>query len=454
MKVTPPPQPGPTGGNSPPSDVAQLLDKMNLSPGSTTMAQVVTKLQSSAGDQPNLWQLVFNGQKLSVSSDAPLKPGQIIQVLRAGNQLQLMQILNAQPPSANPVSQLAQALAERLPFQHRLDQGIQQLLRLLATLEQPTQPTPLSQTATQSTEQPARQGQIPAENAALKEAIIKLAKLLPSASQLARLADQPEPAAAVKQMLAQSGHFTEPRLVAKLLQSIPERPILADLKVALFELVSAASGETHPDRLTTLLKNLKPSVSQELVQAPLQFPSLMPTHTAPTAQKQDTLDTGQLLKLLAGMLNRINVNQLHAQMINQQASQDGPPPHTLLVEIPWLNPQSEPRSLQLRLERREEGRQGDEHKRRKRVMQWRLNLSLDLDGLGPVHFELALQDRKLDTRVWAEQSNTVRLLERETPRLQERLDKLHLASVKIECRRGQPSTPRTQLEQRLVDIKA
>lgn len=464
MKVTPPPSPTP-GDAGPPgnrSEASQLLDKLQLELGGSTMARVMAKLES-AGNQKEHLLLELNGQTLKVVSDAKLQPGQQVRIQRAGNQLRLMEVLSPQTPETLPLQELTRALAARLPFQHRLDTGLGQLLALLkgATNQRGATSPPQSAGSRPGPAELTTHPRLPVKAAPVRDAIEKLAQMLPRAETLARIAEQPHPEQAVKALLRQSGHFSEPQLNARLLPEAlrgalsPESKtaLPPDFKLALFDVVRALSANQDPAAIITTLKAIQPAVSHDLVQAPLQFPFLpAPSHQS-VAQHQENLDTGQLLKLLAGMLNRVNVNQLHAQSISQQQGPDAAPAHAWLVEIPWLNPQEQPRTLQLRMERREQD-DSSRGRRRKRVMQWRLNLSLELDGLGPVHFELALQDRRLDTRMWAEKASTLRLLEKESSRLRGRLDRLGLASVSLECRKGQPPQRPTQLEQRLVDIKA
>ncbi len=455
MKVTPPPSPPQNeSGRSGPAEPARLLDQLKLELGGSTVARVMAKLESAGSQRANLL-LELNGQPLKVASETPLNPGQWVRVQRAGNQLRLMEVIDPAAPSpgggknAPPeLAGLIQALAARLPFQHRLDTGLQQLISLLRS--RPETPAPAPRTG-ELRQLPA--GSTAGTSETVRAAVEKLVQSLPRVQTLARLAEQPRPERAVRNLLIRSGHFTEAQLAERVFSDAARALPPADLKLALFEVVRAASPKQEPAQIIDALKILRPAVSQDLVQAPLQFPLAPASHQQQSPAHLEDQGGGQLLKLLVGMLNRISVNQLHAQTITQQSAPDATPAHTWMVEIPWINQQEQPRTVQLRIERRA-GDEAAQRRNRKRIIQWRLNLSLDLDDLGPVHFELALQNRQLDTRVWAEKPATVRVLERESERLRERLSQLDLETVKVECRRGQPNQRRTQLEQRLVDIKA
>ena len=78
--------------------------------------------------------------------------------------------------------------------------------------------------------------------------------------------------------------------------------------------------------------------------------SLAQASTASSAREEPP-NAGQLLRILAGMLNRITVNQLHTQVLNARGGTDaGAPTNTLLLELPWMNPQQQPKLAQLRIE--------------------------------------------------------------------------------------------------------
>ena len=444
MKVTSTPPPESGKGATAGSSLGQLLDGLRLQPGGQALAQVIARLEDTGNGNSRLL-LELAGRQVTVDAEMDLKPGQWIKVERAANQLRLMTTLTTPADSTTQLQgQVAGALAQRLPFQHRLDTGLLQLMRAL-------QATGSNGSLTGTSTQTAAPLPPTAQTA-----IGKLLQQLPPQQALAQLGGKSGDAAMVKRLLAGSGLFTEARLAQA--SQTGGTPPAGDLKLALMELVADLAGSRDPRQLTALLRDVKPSVSDDLVQAPLQFPGapapVNSNHGFIPLADDKPLDTGQMLKLLAGMLNRIAVNQLHSQSLTTQNTPDGPLHHTWLLEIPWLNPQGEPRSAQLRLERHPEDGGNANEKRRQRTIQWRLNLALDLDHLGPVFFEVALHNRKLETSIWAERETTVRLLEQQSDGLRQRLSDLDLEVARLECLRGHPQRRRTQLEQRLVDIRA
>lgn len=469
MKVTPPPPqtPSQTPPTSAPSDaprtaaqtVANVLDSTNLQPGQTAVAQVLQVLANADGESGGSHLLLsVQGQAINVDSNVELQPGQLIKVERAGNQLRLMELISPDTPGS--ADRIAQALVQRLPFQHRLDSGLRQLLQSLASLTTTAEgeaEAPPSGPGTTPQNPLGAPGKGESESP-LAAAIRKLVDQMPTQSKLAQLADQPNGAETIKQLLRNSGAFSEARL-ASLVGQGRTATLPPDFKLMLTE-VMARLAETPPppDAGGTTAKPgfSQASISDDLVQVPLRFPLLLSPlpRSADTEQSQKT-DTGALLKLVAGMLNRIAVTQLHSQSLNTQNSPDNPVQQTWLVEIPWMAGPNDPRTAQLRLERRErDEEEGGREKQRRRMIQWHLNLALELDGLGPVYFEIALREQKLDAHIWATKDHAVRVIRRESDGLRQRFTDLGLQVAHLECHRGQPRQAKTQLAQRLVDIKA
>ena len=99
-----------------------------------------------------------------------------------------------------------------------------------------------------------------------------------------------------------------------------------------------------------------------------------------------------MLRLLAGMPNRITVNQLHSQVLTARGGGDaaGPAPaSTLVLDLPWLTPQNEPRLAQVRIEQYPEDRESETRSAKTPTAEWRLSLTMDLDEAGSLHFDVA-----------------------------------------------------------------
>lgn len=460
MKVTPPQSPpapaSPDAPRIPAQTVANVLDSANLKPGQTAVAQVLQTLANADGESGgSRLLLAVQGQSITVDANVELQPGQLIKVERAGNQLRLMEIISPETPGN--ADRIAQALVQRLPFQHRLDSGLRQLLQSLASLTVGAEGEAEVPPST-----PKNSADIPGKDMprpSLETAIRKLIDQMPTQAKLSQLADQPNGAETIKQLLRNSGAFSEAHL-ASLIGQGRAATLPPDFKLMLTEIMTRlAETPTPPGEGGVAAKPSfsQASISDDLVQAPLRFPLLLSPlpRDAGNAEQSQKADAGALLKLVAGMLNRIAVTQLHAQSLNTQNAPDNPAQQTWLVEIPWLAGPADPRTAQLRLERRErDEEEGGREKQRRRMIQWHLNLALELDGLGPVYFEVALRESKLDAHIWAEKDHAVRVIRRESDGLRQRFTDLGLQVAHLECHRGQPRQAKTQLAQRLVDIKA
>ena len=331
---TPPasaPVPAPT--KAPALSAQQVLNQLQLGRNESLLARVTEVIQRQGGGAELL--LDIRGKPLQVQAsigETRLQPGDWIKVLRAGNELQLMGKLAAAPEVS-----LAQALVQRMPWQQSLDSG---LARLMAGLQQGVKTdTAPGQLPSQAASGGASQPLPPAARQALEQLFARL----PASSQLAPGAGQQTTAVQqVQQWLSESGLFAEARLAATPSAALP------DLKLAIGRVITAllaqqGQGPEHFNRLT-------PLASPELIQAPLQFPGAlaMAQTSNGTSAREEPPNVGQLLRILAGMLNRITVNQLHTQVLNARAGADaGAPTNTLLLELPWINPQQQPKLAQV-----------------------------------------------------------------------------------------------------------
>lgn len=417
----------------------------------------VAELLSERGQQQAVLEL--RGQKITVSlpADGPeLKAGDLLRIMREGQSLTLLDKL---PPTAE--ARLGQALIRHLPWQQHLDSGLNQLLNALSAG---------FRTPPGSTSQPGATQPLPTT---VREALQAIARLLPQASAetgglsfrpvqtpasgqspvspLAGLSATAKPgldAEGVRQWLSNSSPLTEARLARGTLEAAP-----TDLKLALGRL--ALTLLQHQNLGSDQFTRFTPLPSNELITAPLQFP-------APTAMPlgnpeggREPASPGQMLRLLAGMLNRITVNQLHSQLLTTRSGPEGAPQvNTLVTDLPWIAPGGEVKTAQLRIDYDKQEREEKPGARRAGVAEWRLNLAMDLDEAGKVFFDVALRQRALSARVWAERQATARQVNRDLGELRSRLTDLGLEVSELECRRGQPPAAATRLEHRLLDTRA
>lgn len=412
----------------------QQLDALQLANRQTTLAKVAEVITRQAGERSELL-LEVRGQTLKVDAaigKTQLEPGDWVKLMRAGNELQLMGKL---APAAE--TGIAKALAQHLPWQQNLQSG---LGKMLASLTHGLKPDPIP-------------GQLPSARIAqplpeaARQSIEQVLARLPTASTLTPGSGrQDQPLQQIKQWVAESGAFAESRLAQTPSSSLP------DLKLAIGRVITAllAQQGMSPEQFS----RITPLASPELVQAPLQFPQ--PAITAPVAQSSGEATTvGQMLRLLAGMLNRITVNQLHSQVLAARAGGDAPAPlSTVLLELPWVTPQNEPRVAQLRIDQYPDERAEQRQTQKAATSEWRLSLTMDLDDAGPLHFDVALRQHSVSAKVWAEKQSTLRQVNEELPLLRKSLVDLGLEVTDLECRRGSPEGSVTRLEHRLVDTRA
>lgn len=429
---------------APATNPRQLLDQLQLGNRQAVVARVVELLQRQGGAQALL---ELRGQPLTVDLPAnlpKLQPGDLLSLMRDGNALQLLGKL---PPPAEAL--LTQALARHLPGQHSLDTGLQQLLSSLAQgLRAGPGTTPGTTEPLPAAVREAVQALLripPGQNSLTATAGLTAAAGTPASPAPAGLAADTGAVTSVRQWLLTSGLVTE----AGLARGAP--PDAADLKLALGRVIQTLLQ--HQGLAPDQFSRFTPLTSPDLAGAPLQFP----ISPAPATQTAEAMTVGQTLRLLAGMLNRIAVNQLHSQLLTARGGTEGAPAiNTWVADLPWLNHQGEPRLAQLRLEQEWPEESGKENRERQRsaVAEWRFSLVMDLDDAGPVTFEVALRDQNLSARVWAERQETVRQVNQQLSELRKSLTELGLEVTGLECRRGTPAAAVTRLEHRLVDIQA
>lgn len=458
--ITPQPanRPAPDAGSGRP-DPLQQIRSLQLENRQAVVARVAERL-SERGVQQAV--LEIRDQRLTVTlpRDAPeLKVGDLIRLMREGQSLTLLDKL---PVPAE--TRLGQALIRHLPWQQHLDSGLNQLLNALTSglRAAPGTPTP---------------GASEALPAPVREALLTIARLLPQASpETGQLSFRPvstnaasfatgtgiptpltgeagtgrgtPEAATIRQWLANSGVLAEAGLARGTAEPGP-----ADLKLALGRL--ALTLLQHQNLTTEHFTRFTPTPSQDLVTAPLQFPAPS-TPSVATGEAREPASPGQMLRLLAGMLNRISVNQLHSQLLTTRGgTEGGAQSNTLITDLPWIAPGGEVKMAQLRVdhEKRERQQEGTEN-RRSGVAEWRFSLAMDLDHAGKVFFDVALRQKALSARVWAEQQATAREVNQQLGELRSRLTDLGLEVSELECRRGQPPVTPTRLEHRLLDTRA
>ena len=164
------------------------------------------------------------------------------------------------------------------------------------------------------------------------------------------------------------------------------------------------------------------------------------------------LTTGQLLKLLAGMMHKLQFNQLNSLMQSNTGG-EGTAQQTWFFELPILNSNQTVQTFNFRLDK-EQKESKNEQNTNENELQWKLLLSFDLDSLGPIYVQITLLKNIISPVLWADQQSTLELLEKESAYFRKQLENIGLNVSDILCQKGQPTSKQTQLDRHLVDTKA
>ena len=83
---------------------------------------------------------------------------------------------------------------------------------------------------------------------------------------------------------------------------------------------------------------------------------------------------------------------------------------------------------------------------------WKIDLSFDLEPLGPLHIQANLQGGAISGQLWAQHGPTAELIDHELEYLRERLLGIGLTVKDLSCRQGVPAQgAKTALQQRWID---
>jgi Flagellar hook-length control protein FliK len=230
-----------------------------------------------------------------------------------------------------------------------------------------------------------------------------------------------------------------------------------DIKAKLLALSSALLSSHNSSKEPKLnFDSLLAGVLQpELLNTPFNFPQISPDSAAKAKAifADQEITTGQLLKLLAGMLNRIQFNQLNS--LYQSQGGEGPSLQSWFFELPILNVHQQANTFNIRIDK-EQGSPSQQHEdeQQTQALQWKLALSFDLEHLGPIYIQVSLLPPTVSSIIWADKKETFSLAQQEISHFKERLKELGLEVGDILCQKGLPPQQATKLSQSLVDIQA
>lgn len=468
------------GSQSPASDSSRLaaqLESAGLREGEPRWARLLNTdgSRQTAGNGTRAAAgsrllLEVGNQHLPVRSNQTLDTAAMVKVMRAGNELRLLESL--QQPAR---STLSQSLANRIPFQQDLGQG---LSRLVGQANDPALPRQIRQGLAQLTRlMPNAPSSLAATSTGPQSSTaLNLAGTGQSAASPADNGQSQSlgptlnrmSSAQIREWISQSGLFREATMRQPALATANEgspQP-RADLKSQLIQLatqllprVTNQATNDSSASLQNLISRLHPATNTSGANTDaLRFPTppSPPSNTGSgSAGSSGSMGAGEMLRLLSGMINRLTVNQLHSQVASAGTDANAPN-QTWILELPWISNNQEVRILQGRLEEYgpNETDPDDGTNDRSFEREWQLTLALSFEATGPLYFEINLRGRKLRTQVWAERPATVTLVENTRERLEAALAQLDLDVAPIECMEGEPTARITRLTQQLVDEHA
>ena len=469
---------------------ATSLESINIKVGQAIQAKVVEVLNAvSTRTTQNSFNVTLDigGEKLTTKTTVSLQPGQVIDLrVNAKGELILPK------PTKIDTAALITALSKVLPYQQPVGKVIATLLQNLPAIG--AENTQVKQ---------------------LTEQLTTLLPKSANFSSNTNNSNQPStgqtnPGQLVKQAMSQSGIFMESKLALASQQgsltstgaSTQSSSLMTNATAALAQAIksvssnspsnasaspvsttAAASAASLPGTTVTSSAaaptDLKSTVSQlintlntiyaakhsstgqaprfvaesdpALLVNPFNFPSALSSAKSASQSDRD-VSVGDLLKRLAGALNRIQFQQLNSLYQAQSASTDTTTIQTWQMELPFLSPQNQIDSVQLRID--EEKAKDDNNDDSGKKSKWKLALTFDLEELGPIFIQVNLTPPTVSSTIWAENQATLKLINQEAHNLRASFSELGLTVEDITCRQGQPNMKKTRLDQQIVDIKA
>ncbi|MCW2267430.1 flagellar hook-length control protein FliK [Pseudomonas sp. JUb96] len=415
------------------SSVASLtrLDTRETPVGSLLQGKVVTSqmLPQAAGQLAQYRSLVSllgpqAGTTLTLDSPRPLAVGSLLSARVLGDQsLQFV-------PLSGRQDQLA--ITQQLGTQQSRQASLQGLLSALQQLRQDSN-----------------------QNGEVRNSVDKLLASLPDARQLS----DPK---GLAQALTNSGAFLEAKLLGGLGQQLAP-----DFKAQVVRLVAqllpglpgtstfnpAAAASTLAQVMPGMVRNALGMLGQV---SPRPHPGSFPLPSRLLKSQDGEADLEHLLRLAAAAISRLQSHQL-ASLEQTGTTPEGNLQTTWQLEIPLRSGQDFI-PLQFKLQREETPEQQNDPQREQRdplEMRWRIELSFDLQPLGPLQVQAQISQGSLSSQLWAELPRTAQLIDSQLGNLRERLLARGLNVTELCCHHGTPPQgPRTRLEQRWVDETA
>jgi hypothetical protein len=334
---------------------------------------------------------------------------------------------------------LASAVSQTLP----IAQPLKALLKAMDALSQLSRaPSATNQAPTETN----RASQMPASSAPLK-----LTEVL---NQITSLGIDPTTIKpeTLRRALNASGLFYEHRLLTEeIVRSGSEAPALADrdLKGLLIQLSQwtpatlpplTANAQSKPDTLAHLVMNL----------AKL-FGSRQESPKESTAARQ----LGKLVQNLAERsLAQIQLQQYRT--LSTQLQDSGVPAQWHL-DIPLKLPDGYGNLymhlFEPRLSSEEKASEKQKREKKERKGRWKVFLELELDQLGTLAAEIAVQDKTVEATLWTENTNLRERANAHLTRLRSDLEEQGVVVADLRCSNNPPPEQKVRLDYALIDVK-
>lgn len=232
--------------------------------------------------------------------------------------------------------------------------------------------------------------------------------------------------------------------------------VQSDLKANLLSTSSLLTKHLAAELSDAQLKSIfLGGTSEQYAASPFAFPILPSASTSASSKalfdKQE-FSTGQILKLLAGMIHKLQFNQLHS-LLHSNTNSDNSLQQTWFFELPVLNTNQSIQTFNFRIDKEPQDSKDEESTDEEQRFQWKLLLSFDLDMLGPIYVLVKLSQNSISSELWADKDSTYSLLQKESAHFKEQLEKIGLNVNEVLCKKGQPNQIKTKLDRHLVDTK-
>jgi len=146
---------------------------------------------------------------------------------------------------------------------------------------------------------------------------------------------------------------------------------------------------------------------------------------------------GELIRQIEGTVARVQLSQLAS------LPQDNNPQPSWIFELPLRHGETVD-VVQMRIEK-EEAQTEEEQERR-----WKVTITLDLPKIGTIYATITINGESSSTSFWAENPDTLQLIENNLPLLRDALEKNGVITGELQCQQGSPPQPPSQSRHTLL----